>query len=184
MVTPFKEADLPSKNKGFWKLIGPGAILVGLSIGSGELIMWPVIVATFGAGMIWAAALGVFSQYWVNQELGRYTLATGESAYIGYSRTWKGFAVLFIVLNFANFILPGWAVASGGALKALTVGVDGWGDSAVWTWITFGLVALLLFGPKMIYRCVEKTEMILVGIVTLGLILVAIFVTTPQTWAG
>ena len=28
MLTPFKEADLPSKNKDFWKLVGPGAILV------------------------------------------------------------------------------------------------------------------------------------------------------------
>lgn len=183
MPAPFKEADLPQKTRGFWKLVGPGAILVGLSIGSGELIMWPIIVATFGAGMVWAAALGVFSQYWINQELGRYTLATGESAYTGYARTWKGFAVVFIFLNFANFILPGWAVASGGALKALTVGIDGWGNSAVWTWITFGLVALLLFGPKIVYKCVERTEMILVAVVTLGLIFVAILVSTPQTWS-
>ena len=72
MLAPFKEADLPPKTRNFWQLVGPGAILVGLSIGSGELIMWPVIIATFGAGMIWAAALGVFSQYWINQELGRY----------------------------------------------------------------------------------------------------------------
>lgn len=161
---------------------GPGAILVGLSIGSGELIMWPVIVATFGAGMIWAAALGVFTQYWVNQELGRYTLATGESVYTGFSRVWSGFAVVFIVLNFVSLILPGWAVASGGAFKALIVGTNGWGNYAVWTWITFGLVALLLFGPKLVYRCVEKTEMVLVAVVTVGLIIVAVCVANGQTW--
>ena len=182
-LAPFEVADLPPKTKTFWQLVGPGAILVGLSIGSGELIMWPVIVAKFGAAMIWAAALGVFTQYWVNQELGRYTLATGESVYTGFSRVWRGFAALFIVLNVVGWILPGWAVASGGALKALLVGTDGWGSPAVWTWITFGLVGVLLFGPKLIYAAVEKTEMILVAIVTLGLIIVALCVARGSTWA-
>ncbi|NCO39388.1 MAG: hypothetical protein COZ06_34645 [Armatimonadetes bacterium CG_4_10_14_3_um_filter_66_18] len=182
-LAPFEVADLPDKTKTFWQLVGPGAILVGLSIGSGELIMWPVIVATFGAGMIWAAAVGVFTQYWVNQELGRYTLATGESVYTGFARVWRGFAPLFILLNVAGWILPGWAVASGGALKALVVGTDGAGSSAMWTWITFALVALLLFGPKLIYSCVEKTEMILVAIVSVGLIVVAACVAKGSTWA-
>jgi len=182
-LAPFEKTDLPDKTRGFWKLVGPGAILVGLSIGSGELIMWPVIVAGFGATMVWAAAAGVFTQYWVNQELGRYTLATGESVYTGFSRVWRGFAVLFIVLNIAGWILPGWAVASGGALKALIVGTDGWGSSAVWTWITFSLVALLLFGPKIIYHCIERTEMALVAIVTVGLIVVAASVAEGSTWS-
>jgi hypothetical protein len=173
---------MPPKDKTFWKLVGPGAVLVGLSIGSGELIMWPVIVSKYGAGMVWAAVLGVFTQYWVNQELGRYTLATGESVYTGFSRIWGGFAVVFILLNFASWILPGWAMASGGALKALVVGTEGWGEPCVWTWFTFALVALFLFGPKLVYRCIEKTEMVLVAVVTLGLIVVAIFVATRETW--
>ena len=147
MLPPFQKADLPPKNRSFRQLVGPGAILVGLSIGSGELIMWPVIVVTYGAGMLWAAALGVFTRYWVNQELGRYTLATGESVYTGFSRLWKGFAGIFIAIIFFALILPGWAVASGGVLKTLIVGTDGWGNYAVWTWITFALVAVILFGP-------------------------------------
>jgi len=183
MLAPFRQADMPPKDKTFWQLVGPGAVLVGLSIGSGELIMWPVIVSKYGATMIWAAVLGVFTQYCVNQELGRYTLATGESVYTGFARVWSGFAFLFIVLNVASWILPGWAVASGGALKALVVGTEGWGNSAVWTWFTFGLVALFLFGPKLVYRCIEKTEMALVAVVTLGLIVIAVFVATPETWA-
>ena len=71
----FEVSDLPAKTRSFWQLAGPGAILVGLSIGSSELIMWPVIVATFGAGMIWAAGVGVFTQLWVNIE--RWTPLTG-----------------------------------------------------------------------------------------------------------
>lgn len=54
----FSKADLPAKTRSFWRLAGPGAILVGLAIGSGELIMWPKMTAQFGPGMTWAAVIG------------------------------------------------------------------------------------------------------------------------------
>ena len=185
-LADFEVSDLPAKTRSFWQLVGPGAILVGLSIGSGELIMWPVIVATFGAGMIWAAGVGVFTQLWVNIELGRYTLATGESVYTGFARIWPGFVHLFIFLNIVCWILPGWAMASGGALKVLLTGltVDSASslDVAFWTWVTFGMIVILLFGPRLVYNAVEKTEILLVALVTVGLIICAATVTTPIVW--
>ncbi len=125
-------ADQPPKARGFWKHAGPGAVLVGLSIGAGELIVWPRNTAQFGAGMTWAALLGIFLQFWINCEIGRYTLATGESIYAGFSRVSRHFAWIFIVLNVVGWILPGWARACGGALKALLVGPNGWGDPWIW----------------------------------------------------
>ncbi|MBT3603889.1 MAG: hypothetical protein HN521_12550, partial [Candidatus Latescibacteria bacterium] len=62
----FKKQDLPERKLGFWKMAGPGAILVGLSIGAGEIIVWPRVVAEYGASMVWAAVLGVFLQMWIN----------------------------------------------------------------------------------------------------------------------
>ena len=44
--------------------------------------------------MIWAAALGVFLQLWINFEVGRWTIATGETVYTGYSRIWRGFCTV------------------------------------------------------------------------------------------
>tara|TARA_B100000809_G_scaffold263396_1_gene316536 strand:- start:1249 stop:1482 length:234 start_codon:yes stop_codon:yes gene_type:complete len=67
----FETADLPEKTLSFWKIAGLGAILVGLSIGAGEVIIWPRIVAEFGSSMVWAAVLGVFLQLWINFEVGR-----------------------------------------------------------------------------------------------------------------
>ena len=84
-LNDLQKRDLPPKEKSFWKMAGPGAVLVGLSIGAGEIIIWPSIVAEFGAGMIWAAALGVFLQLWINFEVGRWTIATGETVFTGYS---------------------------------------------------------------------------------------------------
>lgn len=181
-LAPLQTADLPERKAGFWKIAGPGAVLVGLSIGAGEIVVWPRIVAEYGASMVWGAVVGVFLQMWVNFEIGRWTIATGESVYTGYSRVWRGFALLFVAFNIFGWIAPGWGRTSGLALKALLVGPAGFGSDAFWTAVTFAGVALLLFGPKVIYRSVEKTIELLVLIVTVGLILVAVAVGTAATW--
>lgn len=183
----FKSADLPEKKLGFWQMAGPGAILVGLSIGAGEIIIWPRAVAQHGAGMIWAAVMGVFVQMWINFEIGRWTVATGETVYTGYARVWRGFAVIFILLNILGWLAPGWAQASGLALKALLVGPQFgagtfWGSTTFWTMVAFAGVALLLFGPKMVYKSVEKSIEIMVLMITVGLIIVAVTVGTWDTW--
>lgn len=179
----FVVKELPEKLQGFWKLAGPGAILVGLSIGAGEIVIWPRIVAQHGASMVWAAVLGVFMQLWINFEVGRWTLATGESVYTGFARVWKGFAYVFILLNVLGWLAPGWGRASGLALKALLVGPQGFGSDTFWTCLTFALVAALLFGPKTAYKSVELTIEGLVIIVTLGLVFVALTVGTWNDWA-
>lgn len=181
-IDDFKTVDLPEKQLPFWKIAGPGAILVGLSIGAGEIVIWPLIAAEYGASMVWAAVLGVFLQLWINFEVGRWTIATGETVYTGYSRVWRGFAPLFILLTVVGWIAPGWARASGLALKALLIGPGGWGSDTFWTVVTFAAVALILFGPKMVYNSVERTVELLVAIVTIGLILVVIAVGSLDTW--
>ena len=175
-------ADLPDKRRRFWQLAGPGAVLVGLSIGAGEIVIWPLIVAKYGHTMIWAAIVGIFLQLWINFEVGRWTIATVESVYTGYCRVWRGFAIIFIMLNICSWVAPGWGRTSGLALKALTVGPHGFGSDTFWTVLTFGFVALILFGPKLVYRSVERTVEVLVVIVTVGLIVVAVAVGTLETW--
>ena len=115
-------AELPSYPGNFWRLVGPGAVLVGLSIGAGELIIWPTAVGRYGAGMIWAAGLGILFQMVINLEVARYALATGETAYTGYARLWRGFALVFVLLNVTSWLLPGWARSCGEALRALVLG--------------------------------------------------------------
>ncbi len=182
MLAPFSVADLPPKPAGFGRVLGPGAILLGLSIGSGELILWPTMVAEYGPSMAWAPLLGVFLQFWVNQELGRYVLATGESVYTGFSRLSRFFVYFFLFISTAQHLLPAWAVASGGALKALVVGTQGWGSIAFWTWCTFLLVALCLFLAKFVYRVVEIIMICLTSIIVAGLIFCVAYAADADTW--
>ena len=48
--------------------------------------------------------------------------------------------------------------------------------------VTFAGVALILFGPKLIYNSMEKAIELMVAIVTIGLIMVAFAVGTAETW--
>ena len=179
-----KKSDLPERSRSFWKIAGPGAVLVGLSIGAGEIVIWPRIVAQYGASMIWAAVLGVTLQLIINLEIGRWTIATGETIFTGYSRVWKGFGVTFILLTLVGWVAPGWARASGLALKGLIVGPAGYGSDTFWTIITFIMVAAILFGPKIVYQSVEKTIMMLVVLVTAGLVILAFAVGSAEIWIG
>ncbi|MEZ6117293.1 MAG: Nramp family divalent metal transporter [Pirellulaceae bacterium] len=62
------------------KMLGPGIILAGMALGSGEFILWPYITYRSGFVFFWAAIVGVAMQYLINMEITRWTLATGETA--------------------------------------------------------------------------------------------------------
>lgn len=177
-IPALKQADLPERKLGFWQMTGPGAITVGLAIGAGELAVWPWVTAKFGATMIWAAALGVFLQLWINFEIGRWAVATGENPYTGYARKSLKFIYYFMSLGFVGFFLPGWARMSGVALKALIFGPDGPGADWMWTAVTFAVIAAVIFGPKSIYGTIEKAIGAMVIIITVGLIYLALRVGT------
>lgn len=177
-IEPLRTADLPVREKSFWKMTGPGAIMVGLAIGSGELILWPWITAKFGTEMMWAAALGVFIQLWVNIEIGRWAIATGESGFTGFARVSKIWVYFFIALMFVGVFLPGWGRATGTSLKILFFGVGGPGPDWFWTAIVFLSAIAILFGPKRIYKSVERSITFMVLVIVVGLLIVAFSVGT------
>ncbi len=183
-----READLPERKHSFWRMTGPGAITVGLAIGAGELAVWPWVTAKFGATMLWAAALGVFLQLFINFEIGRWAIATGENPYTGYARVSIKFIYFFLGIGFFGFFLPGWARMSGVAVKALFFGPDGPGPDWVWTALTFVVIALVLYGPKSIYGAVEKAITGMVVVITVGLVYLAVKVGTvdalKEMWDG
>ena len=129
-IQPLKNAELPERRKPIFKMMGPGIVMAGLAIGSGELIMWPWITSVVGAQLLWAAAIGIFLQLWVNIEIGRWAVATGEGIYTGFARMWRLFGPLFMLLVSLQFVLPAWARSSGLAIKALPRPTEAW---TIWT---------------------------------------------------
>jgi hypothetical protein len=154
------------------KMLGPSVILAGLGVGSGEYILWPFVASNIGLTFMWAAVLGVTLQYFLNMEIERYTLATGETAVVGFARFWKPWGILMCIGAIVPNMFPGWAT-SGVTIFGYLVG---YGEGAV-PYIT--IIALIALGialttSPVVYNTMEKAEFFKVGL-TFVFLIIAIF---------
>lgn len=163
-LPPVRYRDLPEAPS--WrKLFGPSVLLLGLSLGSGEFVLWPYITYQFGFVAFWACMVGVTTQYFINMEIERWTLATGESAITGFCRLWRGWAWVFLVANVVPWMWPGWA---SGAATLLTWEVGG-GEVTRTAYSIISLLAIgaaLTLGP-VVYNTVERLQKLLVAFIFL-----------------
>ena len=176
-LPPPRYRDMPEPPSSWRRLVGPSILLLGLSIGSGEFVLWPYITYKFGFVVFWACMVGVTTQYFINMEIGRWTLATGETAVTGFCRLWKHWAWIFLLCNVIPWMWPGWA---SGAATLFTWEVGG-GET---TRVLFAVVSLigvglaLSLGP-VVYNTVERIQMVLVAVVLLFLLVIFFLVVEP-----
>jgi hypothetical protein len=93
-LPPWTAGDLPPAPAGGWRfwvgLIGPGIVLAGTSIGSGEWLFGPAVTAQYGASLLWLALLSILLQAFCNLVMMRYAVYSGEPIIVGGLRTWPG----------------------------------------------------------------------------------------------
>ena len=115
-LPPLKYRDLPPVIP-IRQMIGPSIILAGLALGSGEYVLWPYITYSSGFVFFWACLVGVGTQYFLNMEIVRWTLATGESAITGFIRLHRVWACVFLVLNVVPWLIPAWSTGAAQILR-------------------------------------------------------------------
>ena len=173
-LPPLRERDLPEPVP-LAQMIGPSIILAGLALGSGEFILWPYITCKSQFVFFWACLLAVVMQYFLNLEIMRWTLATGESAMTGIIRLSRHLAGVFLVLNIVPWMLPAWATGAAQLLGWLIHPpvLDAAGTilpGPYDTWIALGTIlfcgAILTAGP-VVYETVEKVQLVLVSLIIL-----------------
>ena len=194
-LDPFETAELPApprpRGLSWIGVVGPGVIVLGASIGSGEFLLGPAAFVQYGLVLLWVTLVAVFLQTVFNTELMRWTMATGEPAVTGFMRTRPSapfWAWFYALLYFLQVGWPGWAGAAAGAVFFLIFRDLAGPDQAQLVYLigvgTFVLcVAILLFG-KRIERTLEILNWVLVAAIIGGfLILAAIFVSS-DTWVA
>ncbi len=142
------------------KLIGPSFILLGLGLGSGEVILWPYLASNYGLGMVWAMVVGITMQFFINMEVERYALINGESIFVGFTRMLKWLPVWFILTTFLGFGWPGIGLAG----ATLFAPVFGNADATLVATIAFLLIGCILTFGRVLYRTVERLQIWLIGI--------------------
>jgi hypothetical protein len=161
-----------------WRVIGPGVVAAGVGLASGEFILWPYIASQVGLVFLWAALIGIVTQWFINMEIERYTLATGETALTGFSRFWRHWGLVFAVMAYFANLWPGWATSSATMLTYL------FGGNA--TYIAIGI--LLVIGVSLtlapvVYTLLERVEFVKVALVLLFIVVAVAFAISADAWA-
>jgi len=166
------------KSPRFRKMVGPSFILLGLGLGSGELILWPYLSANFGLGIIWAAVIGITFQFFINMEIERYTLINGESVFVGLARKLGTISpVWFILSTIIPWMWPG-IVLSSAILIANVFGINHPDLVAIIMLVLIGTI--LSFGK--VYKTQEKLQKILIFIGVPLILVLAIFLAKGNDW--
>jgi hypothetical protein len=173
------------------RVIGPGAILLGLSLGAGDWLLGPAIAAGYGPSLLWICTLSILFQGVLNTEMARYTLATGEPVFTGFMRQRPGprtWAVVYSLLHLAQVGWAGWALAGGSALAALLLGrMPREEDRAITVGLGYLLflaaVGLVLAG-RHVHRALEIVEWIMMGWMLLFLAVLALLYVPRPVWVA
>ena len=172
------------------RVIGPGAILLGVSLGAGDWLLGPAVAAAYGPALLWICTLSILFQGVLNAEMARYTLATGEPIFTGFMRQRPGarfWAAGYSLLHLAQVGWPGWALAGGSALAALLLGrvpraEDRDAVVGLGYLIFLGAVGLVLLGRRA-QRALEITEWIMMAWMLGFLVALAVRFVPGRAWA-
>ena len=180
---------VPFRMRNWLSLIGPGLVLAGASVGSGEFVIGPQVGARYHGAMMWAVLASIVAQVILNTEVMRYTLCTGEPIFTGFMRSWPGpkfWIVIYLLLDFGGW----WPAQAGLAAQILVVMCQGLSptdtiDLQTVRMVSYGVFAVCgaaaLFGGK-IYNTVAMVASGKFLSVLLFMAFCSLFYVSAKTW--
>lgn len=195
-LEPWNLSKLPkppyARGLSIFSVIGPGAIVLGASIGSGEWLLGPATFIRYGLTLLWLTTVAVFLQTILNTELIRYTLYTGEPAVTGFMRTrphstfWAWFYAILFLLQTG---WPAWAANAAGAIFFLFASrLAGAQEASTVYWIGCGTfmvcVGILVFSGKRIERTLELLNWVMIVLILGALSILCFLFAAPGQWTA
>jgi len=187
-LDPRDVSEPPRSLGAILRRIGPGMILAASIVGSGELIATTTLGAQVGYAALWVILLSCFIKPVVQAEIGRYTIATGETGLAGFDRlpgprwkvnwvVWAWVALVTMSLFQVGAMFGGLSQVMNQLVPAVPVNV--------WVLLFLALTLALLLGGG--YARIERLAMLKVGLFTLVTFLCALLlIRMPQyfSWSG
>lgn len=135
----------PPKGREQLKWLGPSFIWMLSAAGSGELLFTPRIAALYGYALLWALLAAVVLKWFINREVGRFTVCTGATILEGFQqipgpKNWAVWLILVPQLAVAIATVAGMAGAAATALILVTGGTV-----QLWTVIIILVTAAIVF---------------------------------------
>jgi hypothetical protein len=194
-LEPWTRAELPEPptptGLGWLQAVGPGVIVLGVSIGGGEFLLGPAAFVRYGLSLLWVVGIAVFLQTVFNTELMRYTLATGEPVFTGFMRTRPSSTLWAWVYAVFYFLQVGWPASAGTAagaifflaMRRLPGPPDGGSIYAIGVAAFLLCVGILTVGRR-IERTLELLNWILIAAILGSFLVLALWFVPAETWAG
>ncbi|MEG4998507.1 Nramp family divalent metal transporter [Microcoleus sp. B4-D4] len=168
--------QIPQPPEGWerFKWLGPSFLWMLSAAGSGELLFTPRIAALYGYSLLWALLAAVILKWFINNEVGRFSVCTGATILEGFKRipgpkNWTIWLILLPQLVVAISTVAGLAGAAATALILVTGG-----SVQLWTVIIIAVTAAIVFLGQ--YKVVEKISSFIGIGRTLAVVAAAIFV--------
>jgi hypothetical protein len=177
MLAEHKVKEMPPAPR-LRDLLGPSFILLGLGLGSGELVLWPHLASSYGMGIIWAAILGVTLQFFMNMEIERYTLVRGESIFVGFARLSKFLPIWFIFSTLIPWMWPGIITSS----AVLLGGLFGITNTSLLAIILLLLVGTILTLGPVLYKTQETFQKVILLFGTPFVLILTFFIAKWTDW--
>ncbi len=178
----------PNTFAGVFRRIGPGLITAAAVVGTGELIATTVLGAEMGYSLLWLVILSCAVKAVIQNELGRYAIATGETGLEAMNRVpgprflvgwvvWLWFLMQVSSLTTLSAMFAGVAEVLNMIVPGLSIGT--W----VWAIMTVTMVVLMIGR----YRLIETVAVVLVVTFTLTTVSAALLMSrTPEyfSWSS
>lgn len=193
-LAPWTAAELPAppspRGLGWLAVCGPGVIVLGLSIGSGEFLLGPAVFVRYGLSLLWVSGIAIALQTIFNMEVMRYTVATGEPIFTGFMRTRPSstlWAIVYTVLYLLQFGWPAFAGTAAGAIFFLVARrLPAAADADIIYYIGVAMFlscAVILSFGKRIVRTLEIVNWVLVATTLGGFLVMAVAFVPLRLWA-
>jgi hypothetical protein len=170
-------------------ILGPAIIALGGTIGGGEWLIGPSMFVKYGLALLWITTISSLLQVFLNLEMVRYTMYTGEPITVGFMRLKPGKAFwgwFFTIIGFCERGLPGWALGAATAIAAVQLGVipgaGAKGTVMVWGYIVFISCAVVISIGRKVERTLEWANWIMMIVVLAGLFLLDLYIVPASIW--
>jgi hypothetical protein len=172
-------------------VVGPGIIVLGGAIGSGEFLLGPAAFVRHGLSLLWVTAVAVILQTIFNTEVMRYTLATGEPVFTGFMRTRPSSTAWAWIYATLYFLQIGWPALAGTAagsifflfVRRLPDAADAAAIHNIGIAVFLICFVVLSVGSR-IERTLELLNWVLVVCILGGFLVLGMLFVSAETWFG
>jgi len=173
-----------AKKRSLLSLVGPGILVAATGVGAGDMLTASLGGSALGVAIVWAAVVGAFFKWFLNEGIASWQMATGTTLLEGWVKHLGGWIQWVFIIY-----LMGWTFFTGGALVT-ACGVAGTGlfplsedpDTSKIAWgvihSALGLGLVLIGG----FRFFEKMMAACIGVMFLTVISTAVL--AEPNWAS